>query len=263
MGFYFTFLKIHIKSMMEYRGAFISHSIAKLFGWGADFLMLFVMISQVSNLDNWGPYEMLLLFGLQLAAYSIAGFFFYNVKENFPKYIQQGELDQVLIKPVNPLFYLVCREFNTGYFSNLVVAIAAIVITFVNLEIEVSIHTLLSLILSVTGGSLIYAGIMMIQVIPSFWVIRTNTISTVDWVFQTITRYPLSIFGRVLQIALTFIIPYAFINFLPAQLFVGSRSFLGLPIWVGYMSLPVGLVFFGLLYVLWKWALNKYTGAGS
>lgn len=263
MDVYLAFLKIHIKSLIEYRGAFIAHCIAKIFGWGADFLMLFVMISQVNQLNGWGPYEMLLLFGFQLLAYSLAGFFFYNVKENFPRYIQQGEFDQVLTKPVNPLFFLVCREFNTGYFSNLIVAITAMVIACVQLGIKISIVNLLLILAAVLGGTLIYSGIMMIQVIPSFWTIQSGSISTVDWVFQTITRYPLTIFHKTLQIGLTFIIPYAFINFFPAQILISGGEFLELAGYVKYLSLPVGIVFFAILYLIWNFALKRYGSSGS
>lgn len=259
MGVYLAFLKIHLKSMVEYRGAFISHSIAKIMGWGADFLMLFVMISQVNHLDGWGPYEMLLLFGLQLFTYSMAGFFLYNVKENFPQYIQQGEFDQVLIKPVNPLFFLVCREFNTGYFSNILVAIIAFTIAFIKLQIQITVSGVLYFLTVIMGGTLIYSGIMMIQIIPSFWTIRSNSISTVDWVFQTITRYPLTIFHKALQLFLTFIVPYAFINFFPAQIIIsgGGNSY------VKYLSLPVGIVFFFIMYGIWKIALKRYGSSGS
>lgn len=263
MGVYLSFLKIHLKSMIEYRGAFISHCIAKIMGWGADFLMLFVMISQVNDLDGWGPYEMLLLFGLQLFSYSMAGFFFYNIKENIPRYIQLGEFDQVLTKPTNPLFFLMCREFNTGYFSNLVVAGAAIIIAFVQLQVKISIISFVWLVLAILGGTLIFSGIMMIQIIPSFWTIRTDAIGKVDWVFQTISRYPLTIFSKVLQVALTFILPYAFINFYPAQIFISNGNLLEMPSFVKYMTLPVGIVFFCIMYLIWKKALKHYGSSGS
>jgi len=263
MSMFWAFMKIHFKSMIEYRGAFISHCIAKIMGWGADFLMLFVMISQVSDLDGWGAYEMLLLFGLQLFSYSMAGFFFYNIKENIPQYMQLGEFDQVLTKPINPLLFLVCREFNTGYFSNLIVAGAAIVIAFVNLHIKVNFISMIWLIISLIGGTFIFAGIMLIQIIPSFWTIKTDSIGKMDWVFQTVSRYPLTIFAKSLRIALTFIIPYAFINFYPAQIFISNGEFLAGPSFVKYMTLPIGILFFSIMYFIWKKALQHYGSSGS
>lgn len=263
MGIYWAFLKIHLKSMVEYRGAFISHSIAKIIGWGADFLMLFVMISQVNQLNGWGAYEMLLLFGLQLWDYSMAGFFFYNVKENFSQYIQYGDFDQVLTKPVNPLFFLVCREFNTGYFSNLVVGGVAIAISIVKLNIQITLGNCFNFLIAMLGGTLIYCGIMMVQIFPSFWTIRSDAMGETEWVFRTITRYPLSIFHKFLQYLFVFIIPYAFVNFFPAQILVSGNDFLGLSSYVKYLSLPVGIGFFLIMYVIWKIALKHYSSSGS
>lgn len=260
---YLSFLKIHFKSMIEYRGAFISHCIAKMLGWGADFLMLFVMISQTNSLNGWGPYEMLLLFGLQLFSYSMAGFFFYNIRDNIPRYIQFGEFDQVLTKPTNPLFFLICKEFNTGYFSNLVVAGIAITISFLKLNIQITFIKIATLFTSILGGSLIFSGIMLLQIVPSFWTIKIDAIGKIDWVFQTVSRYPLSIFNRLFQFVLTFFLPYAFINFYPAQVLISSgevTSGIGL---IKYMSFPIGMLFFAFAYFLWCKALKKYGSAGS
>ena len=113
------------------------------------------------------------------------------------------------------------------------------------------------------GGSLIYCGIMMIQVIPSFWTIRSSAVGDVEDVFRTISRYPLTIFHKALQYLLTFVFPFAFINFFPAQILIPSNDFLGLPSYVKYLSLPVGIVFFLIMYGIWKIALKRYGSSGS
>lgn len=263
MAFYFSFLKVHFKMSIEYRGAFIMHIIAKIFGWGSDFLMLFVMISQVNKLNGYSPYEMLLLFGLQLFAYSLAGFFFYNLNENFDQYILRGDLDQVLTKPVNPLFFLICREFNTGYISNLIVAASAIIISFANLGIALDFQGVIYLLLTILGGALIFSGTMMLQIIPSFWTLKKGPMEDVDSMLQTMSRYPLTIFHKALQIVLTFIIPYAFVNYIPVQMFIRKDSFLKLPEEIMYLSLPIGLLFGVIVYSIWAYALKHYSSSGS
>ena len=104
---------------------------------------------------------------------------------------------------------------------------------------------------------------MLMQIVPSFWTIKIDAIGKIDWVFQTVSRYPLSIFNRLFQFVLTFFLPYAFINFYPAQVLISSgevTSGIGL---IKYMSFPIGMLFFAFAYFLWCKALKKYGSAGS
>jgi ABC-2 type transport system permease protein len=64
------------------------------------------------------------------------------------------------------------------------------------------------------------------------------------------------------QVILTFILPYGFINFYPAQLFLGKDDYLFHPS-LPYATLPVGLGLFSLAYRFWRYGINRYQGTGS
>jgi ABC-2 type transport system permease protein len=80
---------------------------------------------------------------------------------------------------------------------------------------------------------------------------------------QEFTRYPIGIYSRGVRLFLTFVFPFAFMNYFPATYFLRKpEGALGLPPIVGLLTPLVGLVFFVAAYWFWRYGLNRYTGVG-
>ena len=119
--------------------------------------------------------------------------------------------------------------------------------------------------LVVVGGALIDFGIQLAIATAAFWVIR---IDTLRWVVmsleQDFTRYPISIYSRAVSVFLTFVFPFAFMNYFPATyLLHKSENALSLSPQVGLLTPVVGTVWFALAYVFWRYGLDHYQGTGS
>ncbi|MGE7828250.1 ABC-2 family transporter protein [Paenibacillus sp. NPDC093718] len=57
----------------------------------------------------------------------------------------------------------------------------------------------------------------MITSVPEFWLVENKAIKNILF-FQLkgFIRYPITIYNKVIQILLIYILPYAFINYFPA-----------------------------------------------
>ena len=78
------------------------------------------------------------------------------------------------------------------------------------------------------------------------------------------TRYPIGIYSRgVRLLLLTFVLPFAFMNYFPATYFLGkSDNALSLPPFVGLLTPLIGLVFLAIAYAFWRVGLDRYQGVG-
>ena len=76
-------------------------------------------------------------------------------------------------------------------------------------------------------------------------------------------RYPITIFPLFMQVILTYILPYAFINFFPAQYFLGKTDFSIFSPMFQYLTPLVGVVAFSISIWFWNWGLKKYQSTGS
>lgn len=260
---YYDFIKIELKTVVEYPVAFWSHTIAKMLGWGADLTVIYLMILQFENVLNWSAYEVLFLCSLNAASYAMAGFFMFAGFNNLQNHIQSGEFDEILTKPINSFFYLISKNFSYGYLGNLISVLIALVICIIKLNITMSLFDTIYLLLVLLGGMLIYGALFMFTSIPSFWIVKVDALTRLRGQIGSFLRYPISIYDKCIQILLTFIFPLAFINFYPAQYFLNKNDLLGFSPIFPYLTPIVGVVVFLLGYLFFFEGIKNYSSTGS
>jgi ABC-2 type transport system permease protein len=73
------------------------------------------------------------------------------------------------------------------------------------------------------------------------------------------TKYPMTIYSKLINTILTFVIPFAFTAFIPASWFLGRNTFL-----YGVLATVLcAIIFFAGGYALWKTGLRQYESAGN
>jgi ABC-2 type transport system permease protein len=259
---YIQFIKIRLSSIVAYRGSFITGAVAQILTYGAGFFTTWLLVDAFKELNGWTPYEVLLLYGMNLFSYALAAFFLFNTAQGLEQLVVTGGLDGVLLKPVNTFLYLICNGFNTGYFSHITLSVLTIVISFSGLGIKLSPIMIIMLLLSIIGGALIQGAALIMTAVPTIWMLKGNFSNIFYWSMKTFINYPISLYNKIVQVILTFILPYAFINFYPAQLFLGKEDYV-FHASLQYAALPVGLIFFFLAYRFWLYGINKYQGTGT
>jgi ABC-2 type transport system permease protein len=231
--------------------------------WIVEVILIWILVDQFHSIADWGPYEVLLLYGMNLASYALAGFFFYHPFTYLPRRIQSGEFDEILTKPLNPFLYLLSREFSTGYFSNLSVALAVIIVSIIKLDITIGIGNLLFMLIVLLGGGLIQAASFIFTSVPAFWMIQNNSLVSLIFDIKNFIKYPINAYHWMVQILLTLILPFAFINYYPAQHFLGKAGE-GIfhPIFQ-FITPLVGILLFAGAYGFWKFGIKQYRSTGS
>ena len=260
---YIEFIKIRLQSMIEYRAAFISGGLAQATSYIADVTLIWIMINQFNKIGTWEPYEVLFLYGLNLLAYALAGLFLYNPHAALPGMIKNGEFDELLIRPLNPFIYIITKMFNYGYFSHIIIALVIIMLCFIKLNLIVTPIKLLFLVVVIISGALIQGAAFMIISIPAFWITDTSSLSFFFGSIKEFTKYPISIYPKIIQVFLTIIVPYSFISFYPAQYFLEKNDFLMFNPIIQFISPIIGIISFGLAYKLWLIGIKSYSSTGS
>lgn len=260
---YVEFIKIRVQAQLQDRGAFVLRSVGKIVGFGAEALVIWVMINRFRTIGGWTPDEVMFLYALNLVTYSVAAFFLFHPFTKLPERIQSGEFDELLTKPLNPMLYLISREVSTGYFGNLTISLLIGAICIIKLAIPMTLVNVFFLILTILGGAFIQGATFIFAFTPSFWFIQNNGISRILLDFRGFIRFPLSVYHEIVQIFLTLVLPYAFINFYPAQYFLRKNDFLIFHPAIQYLSFPIGLCVFIIAYLFWQTALKHYKSTGS
>lgn len=259
---YLAFAKITFLTQLEYRGQYFMRLLSKVIAWSSGFIMILVLLDRFQVIGTWSKYQVLFLYALDMLSYSIAATFFMGPFGRLPRLIQRGELDQILLRPVNPMVYLVCTKVSAGYTSNYVIGIAMIAICIGRLGISFEIGSFLWLCVVLLGASLIQASAFIATAVPAFWILKSDGLQEIFYKnLEDFIAYPLSIYNKGIQILLTFVLPYGFINFYPSQHFLGKQELFH-PVFQ-YLTPVVGLALFAGAYRFWKAGLDVYEGTGS
>jgi ABC-2 type transport system permease protein len=114
--------------------------------------------------------------------------------------------------------------------------------------------------LVVISGAVIEASVTLFMMTLDFW----DSQSSKDWIVAALlyptARYPLSIYGPVLTSFLTFVFPFGFIAYYPAQHFLQLGAQSGL---LPYLSPLVALISASIALGFWSFGLKHYQSTGS
>jgi ABC-2 type transport system permease protein len=115
------------------------------------------------------------------------------------------------------------------------------------------------------GGALIDFGINLSIATIAFWVVRIDALRWVAMSLeQDFTRYPISIYTRGVRLVLTFVFPFAFMNYFPASFLLNKAGgTLALSPVAGLLTPAVGAIWFLAAYAFWRVGVNRYAGTGS
>ncbi len=264
LSLYLEFYKIRLKSVAEYRGAFIMISITKALSYAADFLVTWMMISTFQTMGGWKAHEVMVLFGLNSASYALAGTFFYHITTYLSNQVKDGTFDEVLTKPLNPFLYLSTRYFSTGYFGTFSISLFIIIFSLISGHVAMDFGKIAYLIVTLLSGGLITGSIMIILSVPAFWMLENNGLRAIFFNnIRDFVQYPITIFGKVIQIFMTVVLPYAFVTFFPALFILGKQDYSIFPSWFMYLSPAVAIVLFVIAYRFWMYGLSRYESSGS
>lgn len=225
--------------------------------------VVWAMLQRFSSLGGWTFPEMLFLYALWSLAHGVYAFTLGKVTA-VSRLVREGLFDRILVRPLNPLLQVLLRP--EGFtIDDLVIGIALFAVAQGQVGLSWTWERALILPATVLGAALIKGGLLLALAAASFWVVRMDAarllLETVETEFA---RFPLTVFPRGAQWVLTFVVPFAFTSFLPAQLLLGKApngSEFG-PAW-GYLTPAVGLMTFGVAYMVWRLGLQRYQSTGS
>lgn len=261
---YYRFLVVYFKSLMEYRLSFFMDIFIQITTYGSTYLGIWIVMSRFETIGGWTYYEVIFLYTLNLLSYGICSLFVWSPMRALQWMVQRGDFDGILIKPMNPLVHLIFRQFNQHFLGHILLSAVVFSICFRYLDITWSFLNVSYFILAILGGALIQAALLILSGSMSFWFVKSNSITdTMIYGFRGFLDYPITIYNKWIQIFLTFIIPYGFVNFYPSQYFLDKEG-TGLFHPIFQFATPViGLGLLILSLFVWGRGVNKYQSVGS
>jgi ABC-2 type transport system permease protein len=256
IGAYFAqFLKMRL----AYRVDFMVDLSANLFAIGVQLATLTVLFSKVQALKGWSFEQVLFIYGFSLLPLGLFNLVSINLYRFAEHYIADGNLDRVLLRPLNPLAQVLFESFNVSGLNEIVLGSGIMIYAGSRLGLAPEPLDFLVFALVVPAAAAVYVAVFLSLTAVSFW--HEDRMGLAPPVYNVIrfARYPLTIYGRWVQAFLTFVLPFAWVAYMPATWFVGGPE---IRHWALLTPL-VALLVTAIAYAIWRAGLSRYASTGS
>lgn len=176
----------------------------------------------------------------------------------FPIFVNKGDLDYYLVRPVSSLFFLSLRDFAANSFINLLIALAILVWSLARYPEPLSVDRI------ALFGFLLLLGVFLgyvlnfLFLVPVFWLHNASGLRETYFGLGQLSGRPDGIFTGWIRRLLTSILPFCLIVSFPTRALFDADAGLLVLHMVG-----VTAVLFGALLLLWRFALRVYASASS
>ena len=173
--------------------------------------------------------------------------------------VVSGDFDRYMLRPMNVFFQVIAEKLQPDALGELLVGSILIVMSLRDGIMLVDAFHIAMFMVSILAGAVIYTAIKLFFASFAFWVKISGPFLSTAYEFSNFAKYPTEIYAKGIRFVITWIIPFAFVAYLPAGFFLKesvSVSVIG-------MECILAVVFMVISYVTFYIGIGKYESAGN
>jgi ABC-2 type transport system permease protein len=243
---------------MEYRGHFLLLALSNI-GWTLLTLsMVPFLFSNIRTVEGWDLDRMILLTGTYQLVLGILYLLFETNMGRLSEYVNKGELDYVLLKPIDSQFLVSTRYLTFNQAPAVVVALATVVVGWTRLGLQPEPLQLVGYVAMVLSAIVSFYSLWFGSVTFVLWTGRIENIQFLMMPVMEMARVPADIFRGLARPLFTFVVPVALIGTLPTKALLGLLD----PALALYAVAFAAMVLYGS-HRFWAYSLHRYSSASS
>ncbi|MEW1610485.1 MULTISPECIES: ABC transporter permease [unclassified Streptomyces] len=252
-----------VRSTMAYRASFVMTTLGNLAATAFDFVTIALMFTHVDTLGGYTLPEIALLYGVSATAFGLCDLLLGSM-DRLGRRVRDGTLDTLLVRPVPVLAQVAADRFALRRLGRVAQGLAVLGYALITLDIAWTPLKVLILPVMVVSGAAVFGAVFVGGAAFQFVAQDASQVqSAFTYGGATLLQYPPTIFAKDLVRGVTFVVPLAFVSWLPA-LYVLDRQYpLDLPRWVAFLTPVVAVVCGALAGLAWRAALRTYRSTGS
>lgn len=255
---YIRILILNFYALLAYRANFYNNILSSL-SWGIfTFISMMLLTARVSHVSGWSRYEILLLTAVYSMFIGIFHTFFSRNFERIARAIRFGEVDLLLIKPIDTQWLLSVSQVNFASITRVAAAVAFMMYLQPRIGFNVDFVSVLAAALGLFIGLLVVYSIWYIVVTLTIWSNDLSNLVEVLYSVTSIGRYPASMVRDALGYAFALIFPLSLVAVVPTALLIDRFTVVE---GIGLLISSVVLLLLSRLF--WIRSLKIYAGMGS
>jgi len=252
-----------IRSTMAYRASFVMTTLGNFAATGLDFVAIMLMFSRIDSLGGYRLPEVAFLYGLSATAFGFADLVLGSM-DRLGRRVRDGTLDTLLVRPAPVLAQVAADRFGLRRLGRIVQGVLVLGYAVASLDLAWTPSKVLMVLLALLSGAAIFCAVFVAGAAFQFVAQDASEVqNSFTYGGQTLLQYPPTVFAKELVRGVTFVLPLAFVNWLPALYVLGRPYPLDLPAWLAFAPPLVAAACCALAMLAWRAGLRSYRSTGS
>jgi ABC-2 type transport system permease protein len=268
---FWTFFRNSLVREMTFRGNFLITVLTRAFWFVAQLTLFHIIYSNVVSISDWSREEYFAFMATGMLINAIVETFFMPNCANFSELIRKGDLDFVLLKPIDTQFLVSFQKIELAMLNQVLLAGALLGYALFSLHekgrlvggigpLDVAMYLLL-----IAVGVAFFYSLMIALASTSVWLGRNQGLYDFWFYITVFARYPASIYsgtpvGELLRFAFSYVVPILLVVTVPARV-VTAKSLE--PSWITAVAIAATLAGLFVSRGIFQWSLRHYRSASS
>ncbi|MEV8462556.1 MULTISPECIES: ABC transporter permease [Streptomyces] len=260
---YLLIAAMWIRSTMTYRTSFVLTAVGNLAVTGLDFVTLVLMFAQVDTLGGWTLPEVAFLYGLSVTSFGLADLLIGSA-DTLGARLRDGSFDTLLVRPAPVLAQVAADRFALRRLGRITQGALVLGWALCAVHVEWTVAKVLLVPVMLVSGAAIFGAVFTAGAAFQFLAQDAAEVQNAfTYGGTTLLQYPPTVFGKDLVRGVTFVLPLAFVNWVPGAYVLGRPYPLGLPGWAAFAPPLVAAGCVALAGLAWRAGLRAYRSTGS
>lgn len=251
-------ISINLKHLSSFRLNLVVSIIDSII-WFTIIISFYNIVLNINgNIVGWRINDIYILVATSEIIKSVIFLLFIENLPSIPYIVNNGELDNYIIKPYNTRFLISFKKLDFGNAAPIIPSIAIIVYSIIVCGYHITpIHILLYCIMLFLSIVLLYS-IWIILTSTTFWISMSTSIHEFFLEMLAINKYPINIFKGGSRIVFGIVLPFIITTNVPISIFIKSFN---LKVLLIYVIVTTFIYFIGKF--IWNKGVLMYNGASK
>lgn len=251
------FFKVVMQSKVDFLMGLFGFFFTQLAG----ILFLYLVFEQIPDLKGWSLEQLVFIYGFAQIPRGIDHLFTDNLWLVAWRLVINGDFDRYMLRPMNVFFQIIAEKLQPDALGELLVGTILVVYSVAKGVVVLDALHIAMFVVSVLAGSLIYTAVKLLFASLAFWIKRSGPFLQLAYEMAEFAKYPTEIYAKALRFVITWVIPFAFVAYLPAGYFLGSG--MGNHVGVIGIECAIALVAWLIAYAVFHKGIRIYESAGN
>jgi ABC-2 type transport system permease protein len=180
---------------LAFRGNFLVKVSVEVLWLGILVAFYRTVFARTSNVAGWSEPQYFFFVGCFFAINGLIEMLFLDNCNEFAELVRTGDLDALLLRPIDEQFLITCRKMDWGTGPNVLMGAVVMIISLYQMHWHFEAARVATFLVTFVCGTALAYCFMLFLTSLSVWMVRNQSLMEMWWLFSSLARYPKEIFA--------------------------------------------------------------------